>query len=401
MSMKDNLFSSDSTPSWAPVLQSNQNRSWAQRLQIALDSFKGLDLNEPGEWSDPPKLMAYLASALVGFLCFWFVLLSDAVEGLAQVQTRYAEMLTEKAQLQTQIAQIKNLRSQKEDIEATVKRLEQALPNRAEMDLLLSDINQMGLSRGLQFESFKPGKEVLHHYHADLPIALRVTGGYQPIASFASDLARLSRIVHLQDINLSMPPPTSYANMTNNNQRQKSSGADDLVLEATIHTYRFLDATEADPKRAAANKASDVPKRVYEAPQPFVPEDVRLGSLHHPFSELRLKDGMGKLNLHITDRMRAELKRTKSPLENYALDQIVMVGTVTQGGQIHALIRSPDGIHTISQGDYIGVNFGKVIKVTESAVYFREWVQESAGEWVERNNRLELQETRPLNAKEL
>lgn len=394
--MKGNLFSSGlTTTSWTPVLQSNQKRSWAQRLQIGLDSFKGLELNEPGEWPNPPKLVAYFGSALVGFLCFWFVSLSDAVDVLAQAQTRYAEMLTEKANLQTQIDQIRRLRSKKEDVEVTVKRLEQALPNKAEMDLLLSDINQTGLSRGLQFESFKPGKEVLHNYYADLPIALRVTGGYQSIASFAADLARLSRIVHLQGMNLSMLAPTHSANVSNNNLRQRSSVADDLVLEATIHTYRFLDTTEADPKRAAANKASDVPKRVYEAPQPFVPEEARVGQPHHPFSELRLKDGTGKLNLHITDRVKAELKRTKSPLENYAMDQLGMVGTVTQGGQIHALISSQDGIHTISQGDYIGLNFGKVVKVTESAVHVREWIQEPAGEWVERNNRLELQETRP------
>ena len=80
--------------------------------------------------------------------------------------------------------------------------LEKQLPGKAEMDALLSDINQAGLGRGLQFELFRPGQVVIKDYYAELPISIRVTGRYHDIGSFAADIANLSRIVTLHNMNI-------------------------------------------------------------------------------------------------------------------------------------------------------------------------------------------------------
>ena len=114
--------------------------------------------------------------------------------------------------------------------------LEKQLPGKAEMDALLSDINQAGLGRGLQFELFRPGQVVVKDYYAELPIAIRVSGRYHDIGAFAADVANLSRIVTLHNIAIASP--------------REPGGL--LAMEATARTYRYLDATELEEQRKAA-----------------------------------------------------------------------------------------------------------------------------------------------------
>ena len=131
------------------------------------------------------------------------------------------------------------LRKQKELVQEYVTQLEKQLPGKAEMDALLSDINQAGVGRGLQFELFRPGQVVVKDYYAELPISVRVVGRYHDIGAFAADIANLSRIVTLHD--LSIAPP------------QKDANGSNLAMEATARTYRYLDQAEvAEVKRAAA-----------------------------------------------------------------------------------------------------------------------------------------------------
>jgi type IV pilus assembly protein PilO len=121
-----------------------------------------------------------------------------------------------------------------------VTQLEKQLPGKAEMDALLSDINQAGLGRGLQFELFRPGQVVVKDYYAELPIALRISGRYHDIGSFAADIANLSRIVTLHDMAIVSGKP----------------GGDILTMDTTARTYRYLDAAELEAiRRAAAAKA--------------------------------------------------------------------------------------------------------------------------------------------------
>ena len=120
--------------------------------------------------------------------------------------------------------------------------LEKQLPGKAEMDALLSDINQAGLGRGLQFELFRPGQVEVKDYYAELPIAIKVSGRYNDMGSFAADVANLSRIVTLH--NLAIAPANA-----------KDAGGS-LSMEATARTYRYLDATEvAEQQKVKAEKA--------------------------------------------------------------------------------------------------------------------------------------------------
>jgi type IV pilus assembly protein PilO len=105
------------------------------------------------------------------------------------------------------------------------------------MDALLSDINQAGLGRGLQFELFRPGQVEVKEYYAELPITIRVTGRYHDIGSFAADVANLSRIVTLHNLNIAPLP-------------RDTSGT--LTMDATARTYRYLDTSEVDAQRRAA-----------------------------------------------------------------------------------------------------------------------------------------------------
>ena len=136
------------------------------------------------------------------------------------------------------------LRKQKLQVEEYVTQLEKQLPGKAEMDALLSDINQAGLGRGLQFELFRPGQVAVKDYYAELPIAIKVSGRYHDIGSFAADIANLSRIVTLHNLSLA--------------SAKDPSGL--LSMEATARTYRYLDSGEIEEMRKSA-KAKQGPKK--------------------------------------------------------------------------------------------------------------------------------------------
>jgi type IV pilus assembly protein PilO len=125
------------------------------------------------------------------------------------------------------------LKKQREQVLYYVNQLEKQLPSKAEMDALLSDINQAGLGRSLQFELFRPGQVVVRDYYAELPIAVRVSGRYHDMGAFASDIAHLSRIVTLN--NLALVPLRDGT----------------LTLDATARTFRYLDADEVAAQRKA------------------------------------------------------------------------------------------------------------------------------------------------------
>ena len=214
----------------------------------ASSQFRGLNTREPGQWPPLPKAAAWLAAAAAIVIAGWFALLTDTTDELEAARQKEPEL---KARYRDRLAQAVNLgelRKQKQQVQEYVTQLEKQLPGKAEMDALLSDINQAGLGRGLQFELFRPGQVQVKDYYAELPIAIRVSGRYHDIGSFAADVAGLSRIVTLQD--LSIGPLQA---------RDSTSGL--LAMEATARTYRYLDEFEvADQRKAAAAKAAGAKK---------------------------------------------------------------------------------------------------------------------------------------------
>jgi type IV pilus assembly protein PilO len=166
-------------------------------------------------------------------VALWFVWLSGVDDEL-QREVKTEDTLRE--DFKKKLAQAVNLdalKKQREQVQQYVTQLEKQLPSKAEMDALLSDINQAGLGRSLNFELFRPGQVSVREYYAELPIAIRVTGRFHDVGAFASDVANLSRIVTLN--NLSITPAKDGS----------------LVMDATAKTFRYLDNDEVAAQRKA------------------------------------------------------------------------------------------------------------------------------------------------------
>ena len=196
------------------------------------EQFRSLDLRQPETWPAAPRYLLLLSLSLMVLAGLWFVWLSGVEEELQFERTRETQLRQDFRNKLAKAASLELLKKQREQVINNVKQLEKQLPSKAEMDALLSDINQAGLGRSLQFELFRPGQVVVKDYYAELPIALRVIGRYHDIGAFTSDIAHLSRIVTL------------------NTQLTIVPGRDDILsMDATARTYRYLDAQEIEAQR--------------------------------------------------------------------------------------------------------------------------------------------------------
>jgi type IV pilus assembly protein PilO len=200
------------------------------------EQFRGLNPNDPSVWPAAPRYALCVAVTALVLVALWFVWLTNAND---ELETERATEVTLKADYQKKVAQAANLdllKKQREQVQQYVTLLEKQLPSKAEMDALLSDINQAGLGRSLQFELFRPGQVIVKDYYAELPIAVRVTGRYHDIGSFASDVANLSRIVTLNNMTLT---PAKDGN---------------LAMDVTARTFRYLDKDEIAAQKPGAKK---------------------------------------------------------------------------------------------------------------------------------------------------
>jgi type IV pilus assembly protein PilO len=207
---------------------------------MKLDDFNNIDFKNAGSLPMSVKLvlLSILALILVG-LGYWF-LWSPAIDEFNQAKAKEEELrqvfLTKKAQA----VKVEAYKQQMIDIEKTFGALLKQLPDKSQMDGLLTDINQAGLGRGLEFDLFKPGNETVADFYAEMPIQIKIKGNYHDIGAFATDISKLSRIVTLND--LSIAP------------LNKDSKDSVLTMEAVAKTYRYLDSSEVAAKKAAQMK---------------------------------------------------------------------------------------------------------------------------------------------------
>lgn len=206
------------------------------------DDFNNIDFNNAGSLPIPVKLVLLSILALVIVVGGYFVLWSDEIDAFDQAELKEQELRQTFLAKKRQAVKIDAYRQQMVDIEKTFGALLKQLPDRSEMDGLLTDINQSGLGRGLEFELFKPGQEVVADFYAEMPIQIRLLGNYHDVGAFATDVSKLSRIVTLN--NLSITPV----------KKNLKGGGGTLVLDVVAKTYRYLDASELASKRAVANK---------------------------------------------------------------------------------------------------------------------------------------------------
>ena len=162
-----------------------------QDLKANLESqFRDLDPKNPAAWPALPRYALFLATAVGVVVVLWFLWLSSSADELTQAQEKEIQLKEDYKSKLTKAVNLDVLKKQREQVQQYVTQLERQLPSKAEMDALLSDINQAGLGRSLQFDLFRPGQVAVKEYYAELPITLRVTGRYHDIGAFASEIGR-------------------------------------------------------------------------------------------------------------------------------------------------------------------------------------------------------------------
>jgi type IV pilus assembly protein PilO len=182
--------------------------------------------NDPGAWQAVPKYTVLFAVFIGILVAGWWFVWNDQ---LAELETREKELETLKQQFldKKRIAVNLDLYTQQlAEIDRSFGALLKQLPNKSEIEALLIEVNQAGLGRGLQFELFRPSQELIKDFYAELPIAVKINGSYHDFGAFSADIAKLPRIVTLNNISI-MPG---------------KDGA--LSLDATTKTFRYLDEEE-------------------------------------------------------------------------------------------------------------------------------------------------------------
>ncbi|HAN55571.1 MAG: type 4a pilus biogenesis protein PilO [Pseudomonadota bacterium] len=205
---------------------------------MTLDDINNINLKDLANAPMGAKaaILGVLFVALV-FAGYWFVW-SGQLDTLNTAKQEEMSLRDTYLSKKRQAVNLDLYKQQLKDIERSFGALLKQLPNKSEMDALLTDINQAGLGRGLQFELFKPGAETVTDFYAALPISVRVTGSYHDLGAFASDIALLPRIVTLHDVDITP---------------DKDGG---LAMNATIKTYRYLDDNELEAQKKDAKGAA-------------------------------------------------------------------------------------------------------------------------------------------------
>lgn len=209
-----------------------------------VEEFKHLNPKDPGTWPALPKVAALVGLLAAILAAAYFIDWQGQIEELDQGIAQEAKLKDDYVNKKKQAINLDLHKQQLREIDSSFGALLKQLPNKAQMDGLLVDINQAGLGRGLQFDLFKPApSESVKEFYAELPITIKVTGSYHDIGAFASDVGQLPRIVTLNDVSI-------------------SAGKDgNLIVDATARTFRYLDEEEVATQRQAAQAAKKGAKK--------------------------------------------------------------------------------------------------------------------------------------------
>lgn len=207
-------------------------------LQGLLDDFRRLNPNDVGTWPLAPKVTALVGVFAVLLAAGWWFVWQDQLDALELKRNEETKLKEEFLSKKQQAVNLELHKQQLNEIDRSFGALLKQLPNKAEVESLLVEINQSGMGRGLQFELFKPGAEIVKDFYAELPISVRLTGSYHDFGAFAGDIGRLSRIVTLNNLSIAS---------------QQKDGT--MVLDAVTKTFRYLDEEELARQRKATADA--------------------------------------------------------------------------------------------------------------------------------------------------
>jgi len=204
----------------------------AVNLNQYLEEFRQLNPKDPGTWPLVPKIVVLLVILILIPVAGFFLDTQGQLEQLEAGRAQEVKLKDDYLNKKRLAVNLDLYKQQLREIDTQFGALLKQLPGKSEMDALLTDINQAGLGRGLQFELFKPAaEESTKEFYAERPITIRITGSYHDLGAFASDIGKLSRIVTLNDISLA------------------ASKGDTLVMDATAKTFRYLDDEEIAAQR--------------------------------------------------------------------------------------------------------------------------------------------------------
>lgn len=201
-------------------------------LKKNLADLRNLNPKTPGAWPWSAKIMAFVALFVAVIVAGAMLLWQNEWETLTKVRQEEGQLKETFLNKKRQAINLDLIKKQLTETQESFGALLKQLPSKSEMDALLTDINQAGLGRGLQFELFRPGAEKMEGAFAELPITIKVTGNYDDIGKFSSDIAMLPRIVTLNDIGIS---PSGNV----------------LSMDAVAKTFRYLDEAEVAAQKKA------------------------------------------------------------------------------------------------------------------------------------------------------
>jgi len=214
-------------------------------FQQVLADFRNLNPKDVGAWPVVPRVTVLLGLFAAILVAGWWFVWSDQLDELAVKQKDEEKLKEDYLAKKRQAVNLDLYTQQLNEIDRSFGALLKQLPNKSEVESLLVEINQAGMGRGLQFDLFKPGQEVIKDFYAELPINVRLTGSYHDFGAFAGDIGRLSRIVTLNNISIS-------------GNAQSKDGS--LAMDAVTKTFRYLDEEEVAQQKKAAQAAKGAKK---------------------------------------------------------------------------------------------------------------------------------------------
>lgn len=222
---------------------------------MTLDDLNNIDLKQAGNLPSPVKAVLLATLFLLIVLLGYYLLWSGAWDSLDQAKAKEQQLRTVYSNKKSIAINLARYQQQMADIEISFGAMLKQLPDRSQMDGLLTDINQAGLGRGLEFDLFKPGQESQAEFYAQMPISIKVQGSYHELGAFATDISKLSRIVTLNDLVITNPTKATPKDA------KAKSGDVILTMEAVAKTYRYLDADELAAKKKAEQANATEGKR--------------------------------------------------------------------------------------------------------------------------------------------
>lgn len=207
-------------------------------FQSIIDDFRNLNPNDVGVWPVIPRVVMLVCLFFTLIAAGWWFVWQDQLNSLENKTNEELKLKEDFLNKKRQAVNLDLHLQQLNEIDRSFGALLKQLPNKSEVEALLVEINQAGMGRGLQFELFKPGQELIKDFYAELPISVRLVGNYHDFGAFAGDIGRLSRIVTLNNLSITTNPKDGT-----------------LALDAITKTFRYLDEEEVARQKKAAQDA--------------------------------------------------------------------------------------------------------------------------------------------------